>query len=116
MTSRKKLQREAWRFLNSKGGTHRKNLPWYIPKIPSIIQMLFRCFVLMLITAGVWSIEIITILGEDVFWSFGFVDTMIKNAGTNLSDIFIFVSVVTYGLIWGIGMFWVVGTFDRIFE
>ena len=116
MTSRKKFQREIWKALNAKGRTHRKNLPWYIPKVPSILSMLFRCFTLMMFTAGIWSIEIISILGEDVFWKFNFVDNLIIRQGTNLGDIFIFVSVVTYGLIWGIGMFWVVGMFDRWFS
>lgn len=78
--------------------------------------MVFRCFVLTLITAGIWSIEIITILGEDVFWKFQFIDNLISRQGTNLGDIFIFVSIATYGIIWGLGMFWVVGTFDRLLE
>ena len=116
MTSRKKFQRDVWRALNSKGLTGRKGLPWYIPKIPSIISMVKRCMFLFFVTAFIWSIEIISILGEDVFWKFQVIDRAITIYGTTVGDIFILVSVMTYGLIWGFGIFYVVGFFDRWFE
>ena len=78
--------------------------------------MLKRSMFLFFLTAFIWSIEIITILGEDVFWKFNFIDNLITRQGTSLGDIFIFVSVITYGLIWGFGMFYVVGFYDRWFE
>jgi hypothetical protein len=78
--------------------------------------MLKRCFFLFFLTAFIWSIEIISILGEDVFWKFQVIDKAISTYGTTTGDIFILVSVLTYGFIWGFGMFYVVGFFDRWFE
>jgi hypothetical protein len=114
--SRRKIQRKVWTALNSRGPAARKGLPWYIPRVPSIISMLKRSMFLFFFTAFVWSIEIISILGEDVFWKFQVIDRAVTTYGTTIGDIFILVSVMTYGLIWGIGLWWVVGFFDRWFE
>jgi hypothetical protein len=91
-----------------------KSHSWWIPKVPSVVQMLWRCFALFILTAGIWAVEIILILGEDVLWSFKFVDQLYTNIGTNTFDMFTFVSVTTWFLIWGpMAIIWVLGYWDR---
>lgn len=87
---------------------------WWIPKVPSVVQMLWRCFALLILTAGIWAIEIFLILGEDVLWRFSFVDQLYTNIGTNTFDLFTFVSVITWFLIWGpMAIVWCLGYWDR---
>jgi hypothetical protein len=78
--------------------------------------MLKRSMFLFFLTAAIWAIEIFVVQGENVFWTFAFVDQMYRNANTNPQDVSLFIVDVTYILIWGLGMWWVVGFFDRWFE
>lgn len=91
-----------------------KSHSWWIPKVPSVVQMLWRCFALFILTAGIWAVEIVLILGEDVLWKFNFVDQIYNNIGTNTFDTFTLVSIGTWFLIWGpMAIIWVLGYWDR---
>lgn len=109
---KQKIQKIIWRELNRK--TSVRGLPWYVPKIPSILQMLIRSFALAVLNLGVWAIELILILGEDVFWKFNFVDNIYTRLGTNTFDTMTFTVVITWFLIWGVGgIVWILGYWDR---
>jgi hypothetical protein len=91
-----------------------KTHSWWIPKVPSVVQMLWRCLALFILTAGIWAVEIVLILGENVLWTFKFVDLLYSNIGTNTFDVFTFVSITTWFLIWGpMAIIWVLGYWDR---
>lgn len=112
------FQRELKRFFKSSGSraNRKRNAPWWIPKVPSIISMFLRCLILSILSIGFFAIATISILGESVFWTFGFVDRWYSNFGTNPNDVWTFTVLVGWLLIWGLGMFWVVGWVDRWFD
>lgn len=109
---RKTVRREAWEFLNKKSSTHHTS--WYVPKIPSILQMLFRCGMLTVLNIGLWAIEIILIQGENVFWKFSFINQLYTDIASNPQDVSLLVVVTTWFLIWGMGgIIWVLGYWDK---
>jgi hypothetical protein len=75
--------------------------------------MFLRCLVLSILSIGFFAIATIWILGEDVFFTFGFVDKLYSNFGTNPNDVWTVVVLNGWLLIWGVGMLWIVGWFDR---
>lgn len=71
---------------------------------------------LAVLNVGVWAVEIIAIYGQNTFWSFAFVNTLYSDAATNQFDVGIFAIVVSWFLIWSIGMLWVLGFVDSWFD
>ena len=113
-----KFQREVKKFFKSSGskGNRKQHVAWWIPKVPSIITMFLRCLILSIISIGFFAIATITILGEDVFWTFNLVDKLYSNIGTNPNDVWTVTVLYGWLFIWGVGMFWVVGWMDRWFD
>jgi len=110
--TRGSFRKQMWRELNRPVG--RSRAPWYVPKIPSILQMGYRCFALFMLNIGLWAIEIVLIQGEDVFWTFNFVDQFYTNFGSNPQDASTLVTLATWFIIWGpLAIVVVLGYWDR---
>jgi hypothetical protein len=75
-----------------------------------------RTMILFLISIAYFIVSAFVMLGEDVYWKFAFVDLIYANIGTNPSDVWVFFALGGVMAIWAIGLFWVIGCFDEMFQ
>ena len=85
-------------------------------KIAPLAVAAKRTMILFMISLAYFILSAFIILGEDVYWKFAFVDLIYSNIGTNPNDVWVFFALSGVMAIWGIGMFWVIGVFDSLFE
>src|SRR5713101_8637007 len=76
--------------------------------VPNVITMFYRFMFLALLQIAWIPFSALIIMGEDVFWKLNFVDQWYSNFGTNPLDMWTFVYLTVYMLIWVIGVFWAV--------
>jgi len=78
--------------------------------------MFYRFLFLTLLQIAWIPFSALIIMGEDVFWKFNFVDQLYANIPTNPLDVWTFIYLSVYMIIWFIGGFWAVGVFDWVFR